>query len=174
VSGWYVLLAGRQQWQRDRQDARKDRSQLAASAIAESAASLEEAVVTWVARSSAPGERALTWVANNLALDALGAVLNAFSRTATVQCIALTDRDLRDRVMNHVKLVMTLANFSRAGPITQLVEPVRRHSGALIEAIEAHCNETALPPYQPPPLDDLPGLLAWQPPSTNPPAIDLA
>src|SRR5260370_39377162 len=50
VGGRYVLRAGQQQWLRDREDARKDRSQQAAMAIAESAASMEDAVVTWVAR----------------------------------------------------------------------------------------------------------------------------
>jgi hypothetical protein len=33
----------------------------------------------------------------------------------------------------------------------------------VIEALEGHCNDAALPSYRPLPLDDAEGLIAWQP-----------
>src|ERR1022692_2733106 len=49
VSGWFVVLAGQRQWQRDREDTRKDRSEHAAQSIAAALASMDAAVVLWQA-----------------------------------------------------------------------------------------------------------------------------
>lgn len=156
VGGWYALRAGRQQWRRDRADARSERSWQAALAIAESAASLQESV--------------LIWAAGGCDLDAFGLAANVFARAAAVQGLLLTDRDLRSRVDNHVRLVMTLASLSKVGTLTPLVQPVRLHGEALIEAIDAHVNGVTLPAYRPPPLNDIAGLIAWPSESSGLPA----
>lgn len=158
VGGWFALVAARNQWKRDRADSREDRSHLAAMSIAESMASLDEALVAWTAQQMQSD------------LAGLRAAFNAFSKTAAVQSMALTDAALRQRVRAHVELlarVATLAEKSAAGGVA-LAEPARRHTEAVIGAFDAHCNGAASPPYQPPPLNDVAGLLAWQPVPAEP------
>lgn len=50
LGGWCALRAVRQQWLRDREDSKRDRSGQAAFAIAESSADLEQAVISWASR----------------------------------------------------------------------------------------------------------------------------
>jgi len=151
VVGWFTIVAARGQWKRDRADARLDRSRQAAMSIAESIASMEEALVAWSAGQSS--------------LEAMRAAFNAFSRTAAVQSLALTDSALRQRVRRHVELLARVATVAETAPpgARALVMTARRHADAVIEALEAHCNDAALPSYRPLPLDDAEGLIAWQP-----------
>jgi hypothetical protein len=155
VVGWFTIMAARGQWKRDRADARLDRSRQAAMSIAESVASMEEALVSWSADQSS--------------LAALRAAFNAFSRTAAVQSIALTEGTLSRRVRRHVELLARVAHVAQDAPAgaKALVETARRHADAVIEALEAHCNDAALPSYRPLPLDDSEGLIAWRPTGTQ-------
>jgi hypothetical protein len=123
--------------------------------IAESIASMEEALVAWSAGQSR--------------LEALRAAFNAFSRTAAVQSIALTDSALRQRVRRHVELLARVATVAETAPVgaSALVMTARRHADAVIEALEAHCVDAALPSYRPLPLDDAEGLIAWRPAGTQ-------
>ena len=100
IGGRYVLRAGQQQWQRDRGDARTDRSHRAAMSIAQAIARLEEAVVAW------PAHR-------NDTID-LAAAYNAMAREAAVQSMALTDETLRSRVRNHVELAGRLVAVAQS------------------------------------------------------------
>lgn|SRR5258708_6647240 len=108
ASGMYVLRAGRQQWQRDRDDARTERSHRAAMSIAEAVARLEEAVVAWqVARHDTIG---------------LTSTYNEAARSVAVQSMALTDGDMRSRVQNHVQLagrLIAVAQKSVGSPFPQ-------------------------------------------------------
>ena len=151
VGGWFAIMAVRGQWKRDRADARAERSHQAAMSIAESVASMEEALVAWAAGESS--------------LVALRAAFNAFSRTAAVQSIALSDSALRQRVRRHVELLARVATIAESTPANAaaLVPTARRHASAVIEAVDAHCNDAALPWYQPLPLNDAAGLIGWQP-----------
>lgn len=153
VVGWFTIVAARGQWKRDRDraDARLERSRQAAISIAESVASMEEALVAWSAGQSS--------------VAALRAAFNAFSRTAAVQSIALTESTLRNRVRRHVELLARIATLSEtaAGSVGGLVPTARRHADAVIEALDAHYNGAALPTYRPLPLNDAAGLITWQP-----------
>jgi hypothetical protein len=153
VGGGFAILAVRGQWKRDRANNREDRSRRAAISIAESAASVEETLVMWSARQTQSD------------LAVLRSAVNAFSRTAAVQSIALTDDPLRQRVRAHMQLlarVSLLAEQSAAGGVA-LSESARRHTDAMVEALESHYHGDALPPYHPLPLNDLDGLIAWRP-----------
>jgi hypothetical protein len=151
AGGWFAILAARGQWRRDRADARAERSHQAAMSIAEAVASTEVALVAWSAREST--------------LVALRAAFNAFSTTATVQSIAVTDSAVRQRVRRHVELLVRVAILAETAPGTAdaLIPTARRHAGAVIEALQAHYNDAALPSYRPLPMEDATGLLAWQP-----------
>ena len=119
--------------------------------IAESVASMEETLVAWSAGQSD--------------LVALRAAFNAFSRTAAVQSIALTESTLRQRVRRHTELLARIATIAETNPTGAgaLVPTARRHADAVIGALDAHYNEAALPSYRPLPLTDAEGLIAWQP-----------
>lgn len=152
IGGWFAIMATRGQWKRDRADARGERSRQAAMSIAESVASLEEALVTWSAGQSD--------------LVALRAAFNAFSRTAAVQSIALTGSTLRERVRRHIELVARVATIAETNPTgaAALVPTARRHADAVIEALDAHYNDAALPSYRPLPMQDAAELLTWPSP----------
>lgn len=153
VGGWLALVAGHRQWQRDSEAQRAERSRAAAMLIAESVAELEKAVVIYAAGES----------------DSIGlrVAFNVFAQTAGVQAIALADRDLRSRVRNHVEWVGTFAAIADQRQVEAvLVEPMRRHADALIDALDSHVNDLPLPPYQPPPLGDAAALIEWQPVGT--------
>jgi hypothetical protein len=149
IGGWFGIMAARGQWKRDRADARAERSRQAAMAIAESVASLEEALVAWSAGQSD--------------LVALRTAFNVFSRTAAVQSIALTESTLRERVRRHIELVARVATLAETNPTgaAALVPTARRHADAVIEALDAHYNDAALPSYRPLPLEDAAALLTW-------------
>ena len=117
--------------------------------IAESVASMEEALVAWSACQNS--------------LTALRSAFNAFSRTAAVQSIALTESTLRQRVRRHVELLARVATLAETAPgsVRALVPAARRHADAVIEALDAHYNDAALPSYRPLPMDDASGLIAW-------------
>jgi hypothetical protein len=150
VGGWFVLLAGHRQWQRDAAARRAERSHAAALLIVEAVAGLELAIVIWAAGESDG--------------VALRVAFNVFAQTVAVQGIALTDSDLRDRLRNHTEFVATLASMAGRPKIEAvMVKPVRRHADALISALEAHVNDAPLPAYRPPPLSDAAGLLKWNP-----------
>lgn len=155
VGGWFALLAARGQAKRDRETARVERSHQAAMSIAESLASMEEALVAWAADQSD--------------LTSLRAAFNAFSRSAAVQSIALTDSALRQRVRRHVELLARIATIAERTPANAaaLVPTARRHADALIESLDAHYNDATLPSYQPLPLEDAAGLIGWRPRPTH-------
>ncbi len=149
VVGWFTVMAARAQWKRDRADTRAERSRQAAMSIAESVASMEETLVAWSAGQSD--------------LVALRSAFNAFSRTAAVQSIALTESTLRQRVRRHVELLARVATLAETAPgsVGALVPAARRHADAVIEALDAHYNDAALPSYRPLPMNDAVGLIAW-------------
>ncbi len=82
-----------------------------------------------------------------------------------MQSIALSDSALRQRVRRHVELLAQAATIAESTPASgaALVPTARRHANAVIEALDAHCNDAALPSYQPLPLNDAAGLIGWQP-----------
>jgi hypothetical protein len=85
----------------------------------------------------------------NRAAGELRVAFNAFSRSAAVQSIALTDGDLRTRVRNHARLAGLLCVVAeRGGGVgPRLSDTVRLHADAVIEAIDAHVNDQRLPSY---------------------------
>ena len=82
-----------------------------------------------------------------------------------MQSIAVTDSAVRQRVRRHVELLARVVTLAESSPTSgvALIPTARRHADAVIEAFDAHCNDAALPSYQPLPLDDMAGLLEWRP-----------
>jgi hypothetical protein len=152
--GWFVLAAGHKQWQRDRESSRTDRSREAAMAIAGAVGEMEVAIVAWQAEPDGQEK-----------IAALMAAFNMFSMSVAIQSLALTDDDLRSRVRAHQTFVGVLGRQARADSSTALliVGQVRKHTDELLDALGAHVHGTALPPYQPLPLDDAKALLSWRP-----------
>jgi len=151
VGGWFALLAVRNQWRRDRAEARADRSRQAALSIADAIPAMEVALVAWAAGQSK--------------LVELRGAFNAFSGTAAVQSIALTDSALRQRVRRHVELLVRVAALAESSPAVAaaLIPTARRHADVVIESLDAHYNDAALPSYRPLPMDDAEGLIRWAP-----------
>ena len=150
VGGGFALLAARGQWKRDRATAQADRSHQAAISIAESIASMQDALTTW------------TYLEEDL--DGLRAAISAFSRTAEVQSMALTDDTLRQRVRTHLVLLRTVANGAgMRNPGHDMPGAARRDADAVIAALQAHYSGTPLPPYELPPRWAMPA--TWQPPA---------
>jgi hypothetical protein len=149
VGGWLAIVAVRGQWKRDRASGREERSQRAAMAIADSVASLAPALVAWSARQM------------HIDHDVLREAVNAFSGTAAVQTMALTDDTLSQRLRAHVQLFtrVVVAAQQEAALGVALTELARRQTDAVLDALGAHCRGDALPPYQPIPLTDVASLL---------------
>jgi hypothetical protein len=148
IGGCLALLASRRQSRREAAARRAERSHAAALAIADSAAALEGAVVTYAAGESDA--------------IALRAAFNVFAQTAGVQTIALIDQDLRARVRNHLEWVRGFAGIASGRKIELvMVEPMRRHADALIDALDAQVNGLPLPPYEPPELGNAAALRIW-------------
>jgi hypothetical protein len=145
VGGWYVLRAGHEQWQRDRQDARTDRSRQAAMSMAEAVGEMEQAIGTWQADPADQAE-----------IAALLNAFNAFSRSVAIQSLALTDDELRSRVRAHQTFVGVLGTLARQGGASAppLADRVRKHADVVLDAISAHVHGNPLPSYQPLPLDN--------------------
>lgn len=146
VGGWFALRAGAAQWQRDREASRTDRSHQAALTIASEIAGLEAAIETWGARQED--------------VDALVGAFNTFSLATTVQSIGLVDDELRRRISNHILLTSNFSAIARAQgtmpsqsgnaeTVSTLAETVRRHTEAVLEAIDAHVSGKPLPRYDP-------------------------
>src|SRR5215469_14372419 len=101
VGGWFAIRATHRQWQRDRDDARIDRSRLAAMAIADSISEMDFAVFNWdQGRTQA---------------DDLRASFNALVRTLAVQSLLLTDDELRARVAFYESFASMVQRMSMAG-----------------------------------------------------------
>jgi hypothetical protein len=154
VGGWYVLRAGHEQWQRDRQDARIDRSRQAAMSIAEAVGEMEQAIGTWQANPADQAE-----------IVTLLNAFNAFSRSVAIQSLALTDDELRSRVRAHQTFVSVLGTLARQGgtSASPLADRVRKHADVVLDAISAHVHGNPLPPYQALPLDNAGALAQWTP-----------
>lgn len=170
VGGYFALLVGRRQARQDRSDARTERSHQAALSVAHEIATLQEAVVAWkvaaggaaqagardvrnVQRAAAIGQ-SMTDAAR--AVSELRGAFNEFSRSSIVQCIGLTDDNLRARVRDHARLAGLLCSVAENGgvPGPLLSETVQRHADAVLDAIDAHVNGRSLPRYAPlPPLE---------------------
>lgn len=149
VSGWFVVLAGRRQWQRDREDARRDRSEQAAQATADALASMDAAVVLWQE--------------NQQDTEPLRLAYGDCARTVRVQAMALSDRALRDRLERHMRLTSIFADTAiRGGGAAQaLSETVQRHTLAVISALEAHVSGQPLPAYEALDTTDRNALVSW-------------
>jgi hypothetical protein len=156
VGGWFVLQAASRQSERDRQNARLDRSHDAAFAILAAVAALGEAVTTWKRQSDQD-----RWAQ-------LAALFNAYSQAVVVQGVALADPELRDRVKNQTQLTIDFLNVAWKGGTSapQLADIALQHAGALVEALDAHVNGKELPPYKAPKLASGSGLfgsgLEWR------------
>ena len=154
VGGWYALRAGHAQWQRDREDARTDRSHQAAMSIAGAVGEMEQAIGTWQANPTDQAE-----------IAALLNTFNAFSRGVAIESLALTDDELRSRVRAHQTFVGVLGKLAQqggtAGP--PLAGQVRRHADVVLDAIAAHVHGQPLPPYEPFLLDNAGALMQWTP-----------
>jgi len=151
VGGWYALRAGHKQWKRDRADALMDRSREAVMSIADAVGAMHVALATWIA--------------NQPQIEELKAAFNVFSRTAAVQSLAVTDDVLRGRVRTHQTLVGYTCSFAERGVTAaeQLAEKCLANGDTLLDALSAHVHGKALPPYNPPPLQDTKALVAWSP-----------
>ena len=154
VAGWWAVRAAQKQWQRDREDSRTDRSRQAAMGIAEALSAMGLAIATWQARPTDPGE-----------IAALTAAYNEFLRSVAAQGIALTDADVRSRVRAHLTFVRELARLAYQGGTSAppLADRVQAHGAAVLDALDAHVHGSALPPYQPLPLNDAAALARWIP-----------
>ena len=75
---------------------------------------------------------------------ALVAAFNTFVATTAVQSIALADAQLRDRLHLHTQLVGTFAQVARElQTAAARVETVRRHSDAVLDALDAATRQQA-------------------------------
>jgi hypothetical protein len=149
VSGWFVVLAGRRQWQRDLEDARRDRSERAAQAIGDALASMDAAVVLWQE--------------NQKDTEPLHLAYGDCARTVRVQAMALSDQALRDRLDRHMRLTSIFADTAirGGGAALALSETVRRHTVAVISALEAHVSAQPLPAYENLDTTDRNALVSW-------------
>lgn len=154
VGGWYALRATHEQWQRDREDARTDRSRQAAMSIAEAVGEMEQAIGTWQANPADQAE-----------IAALLNAFNGFSRSVAIQGLALTDDELHSRVRAHQIFVGVLGKLAQQGSTSAppLAEQVRKHADVVLDAISAHVHGNLLPAYQPLPLSDAVALMQWTP-----------
>jgi hypothetical protein len=128
------MLAGSQQSRRDREDGRLERSKQAAIDIAAAWPVLEEAL--------------LGRADNKISADGLHEAFNAFSRTATIQSIPITNDLLRKHIRSHVTSVLAATRY--ADDLEQLslrVEPLRQSGDKMCQAIDAHYHDKPLPPY---------------------------
>jgi hypothetical protein len=150
VGGWFALRAGHRQWQRDREDARTDRSHAAAMTIAESVVRLWEAVTAWQSTRD---------------YSAFAPAYNTFSRTIAAQSLWLTDDDLGQRVRDLQELAAVFGRGASLGESSAFppTVQVRDCTDALADALKAHVHGEPLPPYQSPPLGDAAGLSKWTP-----------
>jgi hypothetical protein len=151
VGGWYVVRAAQQQWQRDREQARSDRSRQAAMALAEALGHIDLAVANWGAKG--------------VQTEELHAAFNTFAQSSALQALVLTDEELLARLRHYVALAQLLLKLARQGDTSadSLVPAVRRGARVLADSLSAHFNDRALPAYMPPPLDDVTALTSWRP-----------
>ena len=149
VSGWFVVITQRQQWQRDREDARRDRSERAAQAIADTLASMDAAVVLWQANQSDT--------------EPLRLAYGDCARVVRVQGMTLGDQALRDQLNNHMRLTSIFVNtaIKGGGAARAVSETVRRHTVAVISALEAHVSGQPLPAYEALDTTDRNALVSW-------------
>lgn len=154
VGGWYVLRAGHEQWQRDRQDAQSERSRQASMSIAEAIGEMEQAIATWRANP-----------ADKTEVETLRNSFNAFSRSIAIQSLALSDGELRSRIRTPQTFVGIVGEIVRKGGTAAplLADQARKHADVVLDAISAHIHDRTLPSYEPPPLTDAGKLLRWTP-----------
>jgi hypothetical protein len=148
IGGWFVLVAGKQQYKRDLEATRTDRSHMAAIAIAGEALRMQDAVDVWRTSHDA---------------NALSTAQAAYSRAAIVQVLAITDPDVIDRVADHTVLTRRLADAARTGgpAANDLALTLDRHSDALVMLLNAHVRGWQLPTYPRLPLSDPKAMRSW-------------
>lgn len=102
----------------------------------------------------------------------LAVASNDFAQAITPKLTWLTDSELQERVVNHRSLGVAVGvggtpNVMRVPP-PGLVDALRRHAEALLEALDAHINGKPLPAYSKPPLGNIKELIDWggEPPTT--------
>jgi hypothetical protein len=130
AGGWFVLRAGHRQWQRDREDARIERSREAAMTITDSVVRLWEAVTTWQ---------------NTREYSALALAYNTFSRTVAAQSLWLTDDQLRQRVRDLQELAGVLGLGASSG--ASWAVPLTKQVGDCADALDVYVKKilTATP-----------------------------
>lgn len=136
ASGWVVVIAGRRQWQRDREDAQRDRSQQAAEAIADALAAMDAAVVVWQA--------------NQHDTESLRLAYGDCARGVRIQMMTMKDQVLRDRLNRHMQATsIFVSNAIKGARAAQAMsETIRRHTQAMISALEACVSGQPLPAYK--------------------------
>lgn len=150
VGGWFALLSARKQSDRDRQNARADGSHQAAMAIADAVASMDAAVVLWQPNPAADTE-------------ALRIAYGDCARATRVQNMRLTDQALKDRLAAHMRLtsIFVATAINGGGAARALSETVRRHTEALVSALDAHVSGHPLPEYQALDTTNRAALVSW-------------
>ncbi len=150
MGGWFALSAGSRQSPRDIEQRRTDRSDQAAMLIAEASPALELAFLARVAEDRGKNE--------------LNQAVNAFTITASIQSMVITDPQVRERVRNHYLLSFELDELaSRPRDLSLYVPALRHPAAAMVDALDAHVDNRPLPAYQAPPVNDRQRLVAWRP-----------
>jgi hypothetical protein len=148
VGGAFTLWAAMRQSRSEREATRLERSKQAAMDIAAAWPVLEEALE----------DRAHT----QISADDFHRAFNAFSRTATMQCIPIVDKELRRRIRGHRELLFSSTLYAD-DPVrlSTRVEGLRTNGVAIAESIDAHYNDKPLPDYSGPlwPKSPVPGPL---------------
>jgi hypothetical protein len=137
VGGGFTLWAAVRQSGSERKAARLERSKQAAMDIAASWPVLEEALL-----DRAHGKNA----ANDL-----HKAFNAFSRTAAMQCIPVTDEELRRRIRGHINLALSSTLYAdNPEQLSTKVQRLQTNGAEIAESIDAHYNDKPLPAYSGP------------------------
>ena len=145
--GWFVLRAGRQQFERDREANRLDRSHQAAITILKEADRMHGAVRTW---------------ARNQDTEAVEGAFDAFAEAVSIQLVTLIDNTAGDCWLDYLALVAEILESTHDERIDpKLVEAERRQYSTLLTTIGYHVEGRTPPTYEPPPLGDLTALRNW-------------
>jgi hypothetical protein len=151
VGGSFVLHAARTQERRDEKEA----SRQAAKRILTVLGLVEGVLATWKAGQVLPQGEAAT-------------AFNTFSTATVADLPFILDEQLCERVRAHIELCAPLIGLGSEGKRLppKIIDATRRHTDAVIEALQAHIRGKNLPAYKPLPKShagtvDLEQLVTW-------------
>jgi hypothetical protein len=137
VGGGFTLWAAMRQSRTEREATRLERAKQAAMDIASAWPVLEEAL--------------LDRGHGKCSADDLHQAFNTFSRTATMQCIPITDEEPRRRIRGHVRLALSSTLYAdNPEQLSTKVERLQANGVEIAESIDAYYNDKPLPAYSGP------------------------